>query len=90
MLYQHHFHPFLFHSLTSTITCVLFQVQYLFRVFCRLRPGISVLALHGKQPQMKRVEVYNDFVRKKAAVLFATDIAARGLGNEISYIPAVF
>ncbi|KAB5548894.1 hypothetical protein PHYPO_G00060910 [Pangasianodon hypophthalmus] len=55
------------------------EVQYLFRVFCRLRPGISVLALHGKQPQMKRVEVYNDFVRKKAAVLFATDIAARGL-----------
>ncbi|KAI7796435.1 probable ATP-dependent RNA helicase DDX10 [Triplophysa rosa] len=55
------------------------EVQYLFRVFCRLRPGISVLALHGRQHQMKRVEVYNDFVRKTAAVLFATDIAARGL-----------
>uniref|UniRef100_A0A8C1YTF0 ATP-dependent RNA helicase n=1 Tax=Cyprinus carpio TaxID=7962 RepID=A0A8C1YTF0_CYPCA len=55
------------------------EVQYLFRVFCRLRPGISVLALHGKQQQMKRVEVYNDFVRKTSAVLFATDIAARGL-----------
>ncbi|XP_066501830.1 probable ATP-dependent RNA helicase DDX10 isoform X1 [Hoplias malabaricus] len=55
------------------------EVQYMFRVFCRLRPGISVLALHGKQQQMKRVEVYNDFVHKKSAVLFATDIAARGL-----------
>ncbi|XP_064413961.1 probable ATP-dependent RNA helicase DDX10 isoform X2 [Latimeria chalumnae] len=55
------------------------EVQYLFRVFCRLRPGISVLALHGKQQQMKRMEVYDDFIRKKAAVLFATDIAARGL-----------
>ncbi|KAI4891407.1 hypothetical protein NFI96_026101 [Prochilodus magdalenae] len=55
------------------------EVQYLFRVFCRLRPGISLFALHGKQQQMKRVEVYNDFVRKKSAVLFATDIAARGL-----------
>ncbi|XP_030637775.1 probable ATP-dependent RNA helicase DDX10 [Chanos chanos] len=55
------------------------EVQYLFRIFCRLRPGISVLALHGRQHQMKRVEVYNDFVRKKSAVLFATDIAARGL-----------
>ncbi|KAJ8402248.1 hypothetical protein AAFF_G00371130 [Aldrovandia affinis] len=55
------------------------EVQYLFRVFCRLRPGIPVLALHGKQQQMKRMEVYNDFIRKKAAVLFATDIAARGL-----------
>ncbi|KAM3935687.1 putative ATP-dependent RNA helicase DDX10 [Leptodactylus fuscus] len=55
------------------------EVQYLFRAFCRLRPGIPVLALHGKQQQMKRMEVYNDFVRKQAAVLFATDIAARGL-----------
>lgn len=55
------------------------EVQYLFRVFCRLRPGIPILALHGKQQQMKRVEVYNDFVRKQNAVLLATDIAARGL-----------
>ncbi|XP_069045932.1 probable ATP-dependent RNA helicase DDX10 isoform X1 [Lepisosteus oculatus] len=55
------------------------EVQYLFRVFCRLRPGIPVLALHGKQQQMKRMEVYNDFIRKRSAVLFATDIAARGL-----------
>ncbi|XP_075054997.1 putative ATP-dependent RNA helicase DDX10 [Mixophyes fleayi] len=55
------------------------EVQYLFRAFCRLQPGIPILALHGKQQQMKRMEVYNDFVRKKAAVLFATDIAARGL-----------
>nr|XP_043900927.1 probable ATP-dependent RNA helicase DDX10 [Solea senegalensis] len=55
------------------------EVQYLFRVFCRLRPGMPILALHGKQQQMKRVEVYNDFIRKQNAVLFATDIAARGL-----------
>ncbi|KAM9602592.1 putative ATP-dependent RNA helicase DDX10 isoform 1-T2 [Morphnus guianensis] len=55
------------------------QVQYLFRVFCKLQPGLPVLALHGKQHQMKRMEVYTCFVRKKAAVLFATDIAARGL-----------
>ncbi|KAI5766509.1 DDX10 [Gulo gulo luscus] len=55
------------------------EVQYLYRVFCRLRPGISVIALHGRQQQMRRMEVYNEFVRKRAAVLFATDIAARGL-----------
>ncbi|XP_038572786.1 probable ATP-dependent RNA helicase DDX10 [Micropterus salmoides] len=55
------------------------EVQYLFRALCRLRPGMPVLALHGKQQQMKRVEVYNDFLRKQNAVLFATDIAARGL-----------
>ncbi|CDQ70604.1 unnamed protein product [Oncorhynchus mykiss] len=40
---------------------------------------MPILALHGKQQQMKRVEVYNDFIKKKNAVLFATDIAARGL-----------
>lgn len=55
------------------------EVQYLFRAFCRLRPGTPILALHGKQQQMKRVEVYNNFVKKQSAVLFATDIAARGL-----------
>ncbi|XP_049634599.1 probable ATP-dependent RNA helicase DDX10 [Suncus etruscus] len=55
------------------------EVQYLFRVFCRLRPGVSILALYGRQQQMRRMEVYNEFVRKRAAVLFATDIAARGL-----------
>ncbi|CAD7689917.1 unnamed protein product [Nyctereutes procyonoides] len=55
------------------------EVQYLYRVFCRLRPGISILALHGRQQQMRRMEVYNEFVRKRSAVLFATDIAARGL-----------
>ena len=31
--------------------------------------------------QLKRVAVYNEFCRKKHAVLFATDIAARGLGK---------
>ncbi|XP_038124297.1 probable ATP-dependent RNA helicase DDX10 isoform X1 [Cyprinodon tularosa] len=55
------------------------EVQYLYRAFCRLRPGTPVLALHGKQQQMKRVEVYDSFVKKSSAVLFATDLAARGL-----------
>lgn len=30
------------------------------------------------------MEVYNEFVRKRAAVLFATDIAARGLGKSLA------
>uniref|UniRef100_A0AAZ3Q7T5 ATP-dependent RNA helicase n=1 Tax=Oncorhynchus tshawytscha TaxID=74940 RepID=A0AAZ3Q7T5_ONCTS len=55
------------------------EVQYLLRVFCRLGPGMPILALHGNQQLMKKVEVYNDFIKKKNAVLFATDIAARGL-----------
>ena len=37
------------------------------------------MALHGKVKQMKRLAIYEDFQQKKRAVLFATDIAARGL-----------
>lgn len=55
------------------------QVRYLYEVFCRLQPGLPVLHLHGKQKQPRRMTVYADFCRKKAAVLIATDIAARGL-----------
>ena len=39
------------------------------------------MALYGKQDQVKRVAIYNDFCRKTSAVLLATDIAARGLGK---------
>lgn len=72
---------FVLHCEDQTYSSACAQVQYLYRVFCRLRPGISILALHGRQQQMRRMEVYNEFVRKRAAVLFATDIAARGLGK---------
>ena len=44
-----------------------------------LRPGVSLLHIHGKQKQPKRMEIYSKFVHSSAAVLFATDIAARGL-----------
>lgn len=39
------------------------------------------MALYGKQKQLKRVAIYNNFCKKTEAVLFATDIAARGLGE---------
>uniref|UniRef100_A0A2K6D9H5 ATP-dependent RNA helicase n=1 Tax=Macaca nemestrina TaxID=9545 RepID=A0A2K6D9H5_MACNE len=48
------------------------EVQYLYRVFCQLCPGISILQ------QMRKMEVYNEFVRNRAVVLFASDIAAKG------------
>ena len=56
------------------------QVRFVFEAFRRMRPGVTVLSLHGAMHQLKRVEVYNSFCRKRHAVLFATDIAARGLG----------
>lgn len=111
-------------------TCTV-QVRFLYETFRRMRPGIPLLPLFGKQKQTKRMAVYTDFckvcdlvyiqscgrtigaykkhmfvytyayidrvfmsssvtivfsypvaplfLQKKAACLFATDIAARGL-----------
>lgn len=42
-----------------------------------MQPGIPLTALHGKIKQERRTLIYMDFVRKKHACLFATDIAAR-------------
>ena len=55
------------------------QVKFTYEVFCRLRPGVPIMALYGRQKQPRRVGIYEDFCRKKSAVLLCTDIAARGL-----------
>lgn len=55
------------------------QVQFVHETFCKLRPGISLLALHGKQKQTKRLQIFSQFTSSQHAILFATDIAARGL-----------
>uniref|UniRef100_A0A8D8UE79 ATP-dependent RNA helicase n=1 Tax=Cacopsylla melanoneura TaxID=428564 RepID=A0A8D8UE79_9HEMI len=55
------------------------QVKYMYEAFCRLRPNISLLALYGTLHQMRRMKIYEEFKRKSNVVLFATDIAARGL-----------
>ena len=55
------------------------QVKFVYEAFRRLRPGVPLMALYGRQKQLKRVAIYEDFCRKKAAILFCTDIAARGL-----------
>ena len=44
-----------------------------------MHPGIPLLHLHGKQKQMARLSTFQKFTTMKHAVLFATDIAARGL-----------
>ncbi|KCV73301.1 hypothetical protein H696_00842 [Fonticula alba] len=66
------------------IKCIAFlssckQVRFVQETFHRLRPGIHCMALHGKQKQLKRMAIFEDFLRREHAVLFATDIAARGL-----------
>lgn len=55
------------------------QVKFAHETFCKLRPGLSLLALHGKQKQAKRLQIFTEFTRTSHAALFATDIAARGL-----------
>eukprot|EP00980_Cylindrotheca_fusiformis_P008221 scaffold1736_cov127-Cylindrotheca_fusiformis.AAC.35 len=55
------------------------QVRYTWDLFCRLRPGLSILAIHGKLSQPKRLQVYDKFSTTPHCVLFATDVASRGL-----------
>ncbi|KAH7107063.1 DEAD-domain-containing protein [Auriculariales sp. MPI-PUGE-AT-0066] len=55
------------------------QVRFVFETFCKLHPGVSLLHLHGKQKQTKRLDIFSKFTSSKVGVLFATDIAARGL-----------
>lgn len=63
------------------------QVKYIFEIFSKLRPGISLLALYGTLSQDRRVNVYNEFCTKSNIVLFATDIASRGLDfPEVSWV----
>jgi ATP-dependent RNA helicase DDX10/DBP4 len=55
------------------------QVRFLYEALRRLRPGVPLRALHGKMGQARRVAVYQAFCADAAGVLFATDVAARGL-----------
>nr|XP_022913218.1 probable ATP-dependent RNA helicase DDX10 [Onthophagus taurus] len=55
------------------------QVKFFNEMFCKLRPGVSLLALYGTLHQLKRMEIYETFCKKQAAVLFATDLVSRGL-----------
>jgi ATP-dependent RNA helicase DDX10/DBP4 len=60
------------------------QVKFVYESFRRLRPGLPLMALYGRQKHLKRMAIYEDFCKRRASVLFCTDIAARGLD-----IPAV-
>ena len=55
------------------------QVRHAWEVFCTMQPGVPLMALHGKLKQDTRTRLYFDFLQRPHAVLFATDVAARGL-----------
>ncbi|XP_027214744.2 probable ATP-dependent RNA helicase DDX10 isoform X2 [Penaeus vannamei] len=60
------------------------QAKYMFDIYCKLNAGVPVLCLHGGMNQLRRLAVYDIFCQKENVVLFATDLASRGLD-----IPAV-
>lgn len=55
------------------------QVRFVYETFRTMRPGISLLHLHGKQKQTARIEVTAKFSSSQHVCLFATDIVARGI-----------
>jgi len=55
------------------------QVRFVWEVFCSMQPGIPLMALHGKIKQENRTKIYFQFLQRPHAVMFATDVAARGL-----------
>merc|ERR1712062_175767 len=56
------------------------QVKYVHELFKRLKCNTTLLALHGKLHQLRRMAIYDEFTQKDSSiVLIATDVAARGL-----------
>lgn len=56
------------------------QVKYFSECLRKLRISIPVFALHGGLKQIRRLEAFHTFTSKNYGVLFATDLASRGLG----------
>lgn len=55
------------------------QVHFVYETLRKLQPGISLLHLHGRQKQTYRTDVLDKFSKAQHAVLFATDVVARGI-----------
>ena len=54
-------------------------MRYLGEAFYQARAGLPVMQLHGRMSQLSRMATFASFCEKKAALLIATDVAARGL-----------
>merc|ERR1712187_554819 len=55
------------------------QANFIFEVFSKLQPGVSVRCLNSKMKQFKRLQTYYEFCESKHMILIATDLASRGL-----------
>ncbi|KAL2869221.1 RNA-dependent ATPase HCA4 [Aspergillus lucknowensis] len=55
------------------------QVRFVYESFRHMQPGVPLLHLHGRQKQGGRLDITTRFSQAQHAVLFSTDVAARGL-----------
>jgi ATP-dependent RNA helicase DDX10/DBP4 len=55
------------------------QVRFVYESLRHLQPGVPLLHLHGRQKQGGRLDITTRFAQANHAVLFSTDVAARGL-----------
>jgi ATP-dependent RNA helicase DDX10/DBP4 len=55
------------------------EVRFVFESFCHIRPGVPLLHMHGRMKQSQRMRVFEEFCNQSRAVMFCTDVAARGL-----------
>jgi ATP-dependent RNA helicase DDX10/DBP4 len=55
------------------------QVKFVYEIFKRMRPGVPLQCIHGRLKQARRQGVFYQFCNAKEIVLFATDVASRGL-----------
>merc|ERR1712113_1247637 len=55
------------------------QANFIFEVFSKLQPGVSVRCFNSKMKQFKRLQTYYEFCESKHMILIATDLASRGL-----------
>ena len=55
------------------------QVRFIYETYKKLKPGNSILELHGRQKQNKRMAIFFTFQEKKFATLVTTNVASRGL-----------
>ncbi len=63
----------------GTCACVDFYAKALARLPQLAKAPFKLIGLHGKMEHKRRDNVFREFVQAKSAVLFCTDLAARGL-----------
>ncbi|EMR09624.1 hypothetical protein PNEG_02208 [Pneumocystis murina B123] len=66
-------------SKTLVFMSTIKQVRFIYETFKHLQPGVPLLHLYGRKKQHSRNLITTQFFTAKHAVMFCTDIVARGL-----------